>query len=76
MQLGYSLMDRQRKVTYRTGLLDPSNLTNQREIEFALLEFGAVLNRENYAGVLQDLFERQYIVLLILSGKCAYTVSL
>ena len=63
-------MDLHHKVTYRTGLFDPSNLTSPSEIESALLKFSAVLNRENYAGVLQDLFERQYIVVLVLSGKC------
>jgi len=61
-------MDRSRKVTYRAGLLDPRNLTTQQSIEGALAEFGVVLNRENYGAVLAELFRKQHIAALVLSG--------
>jgi len=62
-------MDRPRKINYRTGLFDPSNLTSSSEIDSALFEFGAVINRTNYAEVFKDLFEKKNIVVLVLSGK-------
>lgn len=62
-------MDRPRKVSYRTGLFDPSNLTSPSEIDSTLLEFAAVINRTNYAEVLNDLFEKKNIVVLVLSGR-------
>jgi hypothetical protein len=68
-------MDRPHKVSYRTGLFDPSNLTSPSEIDSALLEFGAVINRTNYAEVLKDLVEKRNIVVLILSGRLFVSYS-
>lgn len=62
-------MDLPRKVNYRSGLFDPSNLSSSTQIDSALLEFGAVLNRTNYPDVLKDLLEKKNIVVLVLSGK-------
>ena len=61
-------MNPSRKVTYRTGLFDPKNLTTHAQIDEALNEFGAVINSNNCAGVLQDILDKSHITELVLSG--------
>jgi len=68
-------MDRSRRVIYRAGLLSPRNLSTQQNIEDALVEFGAVLNRENYGVVLAELFDKQHIAALVLSGVFLLNLS-
>ncbi|KAF8972584.1 hypothetical protein BDZ97DRAFT_1752471 [Flammula alnicola] len=61
-------MNQTRKVTYRTGLFDPTNLTTLGKINDALNEFASVLSRANHVQALEDVFDNSHIVELILSG--------
>jgi hypothetical protein len=58
-----------RRISYRTGIFDPINLTTFEKIDIALNEFGAVLSEGNHAQVLEGLLEQPHIVELVLSSR-------
>jgi len=68
-------MNPSRKVTYRAGLFDPKNLISPAKIVEALNEFSAVINHNNYAGVLQDLLDKSHITELVLSGMFVASIA-
>jgi len=62
-------MSQMRRISYRTGLFDPINLTSIEKIDNALNEFGVVLTEGNHVQALEGLLEQAYIVELLLSSR-------
>jgi len=61
-------MNRPRKVTYRAGLFEFDNLSTPGKLDAALHEFAGVINQANYVEALKGLFDKNYLLELVLSG--------